>query len=202
MNVSTIFFDFGNVIAYFDHRRAFEPLAAHTTLSTEEMIDRIVAGELEEAIETGRMQEQEYLVEVKARCHLDCDLDTIRQCLAEIFWGNSSVCELIPRLSAHYPLYLLSNTNIIHARRFRDQFASTLSHFRSLILSYEVGCMKPHSGIYEHAERMAGSSTDSLLFIDDRPENIHAARDRGWNGIVYTGTESLKQQWSDFGISL
>ena len=37
MSVKTIFFDFGNVVGFFDHNRAIAKLAAHTHLTTEEL---------------------------------------------------------------------------------------------------------------------------------------------------------------------
>ena len=43
--------------------------------------------------------------------------------------------------------------------------------------------MKPEPKIYEDVESMVGEKGEKLLFIDDRLENIEAARARGWFGI-------------------
>ena len=46
--------------------------------------------------------------------------------------------------------------------------------------------MKPHAGIYAEAERRFALTPAATVFIDDRAENIAAARARGWHGIVHT----------------
>jgi 2-haloacid dehalogenase len=51
--------------------------------------------------------------------------------------------------------------------------------------------MKPHAGIYAEAERRFALEPGATVFIDDRADNITAARARGWQGIVhadYRGT--------------
>ena len=55
---------------------------------------------------------------------------------------------------------------------FRRQFASTIDLFDHLILSYEVGCMKPDARFYQAAVAAAGVPAESCVFIDDLPENV------------------------------
>jgi HAD superfamily hydrolase (TIGR01509 family) len=53
--------------------------------------------------------------------------------------------------------------------------------------------MKPHADIYAQAERRFALEPAATVFIDDRADNIDAARARGWHGIVhrdYAGTRA------------
>ncbi len=46
--------------------------------------------------------------------------------------------------------------------------------------------MKPDAEIYAEAERRFGLDPRTTVFIDDRAENIKAARARGWSGIEHS----------------
>lgn len=47
--------------------------------------------------------------------------------------------------------------------------------------SHLVRARKPDEAIYAHVERMTGLPGRAILFFDDVPENVEAARKRGWN---------------------
>jgi HAD superfamily hydrolase (TIGR01509 family) len=44
--------------------------------------------------------------------------------------------------------------------------------------------MKPDTPIYEVVEQRTGESGASILYIDDRPENIETGKSRGWQTIL------------------
>jgi FMN phosphatase YigB (HAD superfamily) len=48
------------------------------------------------------------------------------------------------------------------------------------LASHRLGVAKPDAAIYAHLERLTGVCASDVLFFDDRPENVAAARDRGW----------------------
>ena len=101
-----------------------------------------------------------------------------------------------------YRLVLLSNTNELHARQFRRQFADTLAHFDALVLSHEVGLRKPCADIYAHCHRLADCPPSQCLFIDDLPANIEAARACGWQGIVYQRGLDLRRELRKLGVEV
>src|SRR5205807_7326430 len=123
---------------------------------------------------------------VKHMAGLDCSDAFFDDAYADIFWTNDALCGLLPELARRYPLLLLSNTNELHARKFRVQFAGPLAHFRHLILSHEARMRKPQREIYAHATTLAGCAAEEVLFIDDLPANIEGARAAGWQGVIYT----------------
>ena len=59
--IETIAFDFGRVIAHFDHGRTLGKLTAYTDMPQEEMFAHIYGGDLEDEFESGRIGEQEFL---------------------------------------------------------------------------------------------------------------------------------------------
>ena len=50
---------------------------------------------------------------------------------------------------------------------------------------------KPDWRIYRRLMERYGLKAEECVFIDDRPENVAAARSMGMQGIVYTGIEVL-----------
>jgi putative hydrolase of the HAD superfamily len=200
MAIHTLVFDFGNVIGFFDHARAIAQLARHTDLPARTIRERLFTDELEEAYESGRISTPELLAHARKLCGFRVADADIECAFADMFWPNDEVCRLIPALKARYRLFLLSNTNDMHCRWFRRQFAETLSHFDGLVFSHEVGLRKPQPGIYEHCQRLMDCRPAQCVFIDDLPANIAAARKCGWNGIVYTDFGTLRRELAELGV--
>jgi putative hydrolase of the HAD superfamily len=200
IGMKTIIFDFGNVVGFFDHGLTLRRLAEHTTLTAAEMRARVYNAALEDEVEKGLIDTPAFLERVHALWELRCDVAFLERSLSDIFKPNPEVCGLIPRLSPRYRLLLGSNTNDVHACQFRRQFADVLAHFHALVLSFEIGHRKPHVGFYQHCARLAGADPSEIVFIDDLPANIEAARSHGWHGIVYRQNDGLEEQLRRLGV--
>ena len=85
--------------------------------------------------------------------------------------------------------YIFSNTNDLAIRHCRRNYPF-FSNFDGYILSYEQGVMKPEPKIYEAVERLSNRHGDQLLYLDDRPENIAAGAERGWQVILHESPEA------------
>jgi FMN phosphatase YigB (HAD superfamily) len=59
--------------------------------------------------------------------------------------------------------------------------------YRETILSFEVGSMKPEKRIYKMAEQSAEVPRERILFLDDKPENVRGAIERGWQAVHCVG---------------
>ncbi len=62
-----------------------------------------------------------------------------------------------------------------------------LDEFDRIFVSAELGMSKPDTEIYQRVEAECGIAQNALLFTDDRPENIAAARARGWQTHLFDG---------------
>jgi 2-haloacid dehalogenase len=62
-----------------------------------------------------------------------------------------------------------------------------LLEFDKRYVSGELALIKPDERIYQALEEDSGIAPGGLLFADDRPENVAAARARGWNTHLFTG---------------
>jgi len=68
--------------------------------------------------------------------------------------------------------------------------------------SFLAGVMKPDAAIYEQAERRFALEPAATVFIDDRPENIASARERGWQGVVHRDPASTVAALAALGVSV
>jgi glucose-1-phosphatase len=202
MSITTLVFDFGNVLGFFSHRQAAEQLAAYSPLSVDEILNLYLDHQLEDDFESGRISLPDFRTQVRQRCGLTCGDEQLDTAIADMFTPNEEVCKLVPALKPRYRLLLLSNTNELHALQFRRQFADTLAHFDALVLSHEVGLRKPCADIYVHCHKLAEGEPAQVLFIDDLPDNIEAARACGWRGIVYHPGLDLRRELKKLGVEL
>jgi putative hydrolase of the HAD superfamily len=204
MSITTVVFDFGNVVAFFSHRKAAEQLAAYGDASAEAIHAYLFGGRLEDDYEAGRLSTASLIGMVRATFHLSCTDDEFRTAFADIFAPNPDVCGLVPALKeGRHRLVLLSNTNELHAGLFLRQFADTLGHFDALVLSHEVGLRKPDPRVFAECQRRAGAGSPAeCLFLDDLPTNVEAARACGWHGLVYRPGDDLRRRLAEFGVAL
>jgi putative hydrolase of the HAD superfamily len=198
--IKTIIFDFGNVIGFFSHRLSSARLAYLAGVTPEAMHGYLFGGGLEEDIDSGVISVEDLLKKVRNQFQFRCSNESLELAFADMFWPNREVCELIPQLKSRYRLLLGSNTNELHTRRFKTQFADTLTHFDALVLSYEIRICKPDARFFEHCQRLAQAEPAECLFIDDMAANIAGAEVFGWNAIQYHDHRELIQRMSVLGI--
>lgn len=74
-------------------------------------------------------------------------------------------------------------------RMFVEKPAS--HYFDSIVLSSEVGLVKPDVRIYELSVKQLGVETEDCVFIDDLEKNVIGAREAGMQAIVYKDFEQF-----------
>jgi epoxide hydrolase-like predicted phosphatase len=104
------------------------------------------------------------------------------------FWAadglNRELVETLPALREHYRLGLLSNANDDLRQMLTERWQIT-DQFDDMIISAEVGLLKPDRRIYELAVSRLGVQPDEALFIDDMPVNVEGAQIAGLQAIQY-----------------
>ncbi len=200
--MKTIFFDFGNVLAFFDHMRATTQLARHTDISPAELMLQLYGGSIEDAYEVGKMTTAEYVRQSKLNGRLRCTDAEFLTAFVDIFWRNDDVCNLIPRLKPRYRLVLASNTNDAHYTHYCQQFADVLTHFDFLGASHQAGFRKPDAGFFAYCQRFAEAAPQECLFVDDLAVNIEAAERHGWRGVCYRPGTRIEDLLRAAGVQL
>jgi putative hydrolase of the HAD superfamily len=201
-----LIFDFGNVVAHFDYTRAAERVGRPLGISGEELLARVRAKgftDLVRRYESGNMAAEAFSRAVCELVGADLTHDEFAAAWSDIFWLNEPVARLVGELKAKgYTLVLGSNTNDLHAARFRRQFAEVLAHFDRLVLSFEVGHIKPSAPFYLACAEAAGAEPGDCVFIDDLPENVEGARAAGLTGLLYSDPTALRADLQGLGLDV
>jgi putative hydrolase of the HAD superfamily len=69
-----------------------------------------------------------------------------------------------------------------------------LPAFDHLTFSCDIGVMKPAEAIYRHCLDGVGSEASDALFLDDRPENIDAARALGIHAVQFHSASQVADE--------
>jgi putative hydrolase of the HAD superfamily len=199
--IKTILFDFGNVVAFFDHERALRHLVRHTDRTAEELLQFVYQDDLAYRYERGQVTTAELFRLSQERGGLRCTLDEFVFAFCDIFWPNPPMADLIPRLKrSGYRLVLASNTNEAHYAHYRKAFRELLAHFDAISVSHEAGARKPDADFFEYTHRLTGSDKAECVFVDDLADNVAAARAFGWQAIHYTGYDQLLSELKGLNI--
>jgi putative hydrolase of the HAD superfamily len=201
-----LIFDFGNVVAHFDYREACATIGRRLGMPGDALLDRLRAGgllPLAQRYERGQIDSETFSRSVGSLIDREIPHDEFAAAWSDIFWLNRPVADLIPFLKGRgYTLVLGSNTNDLHATQFRRQFADTLAHFDRLVLSYEIGHLKPSAPFYHACAEAAGAPPAGCVFIDDLPENVEGARSAGLSGLVYRDFPGLIDALRELGVEV
>ncbi len=115
--------------------------------------------------------------------------------------------KILKELSKKYRIFLLSNTNLIHAERFIPQFEQQFGmNFRSLFektwLSHEIALRKPDIEVFEYVLKDADIKAEETLFIDDLLENTQAAEKLGIKTFCIKRNAGLHSIFTDETLML
>jgi HAD superfamily hydrolase (TIGR01509 family) len=102
------------------------------------------------------------------------------------------VPELLTSVGRHYRLALLSNTSETHWNR--DDIGGQLTPlFHEVFLSYRTRHLKPEPAAFEDVIQHFSVDAGRILFLDDNPLNIVAAKGCGMQAQLTRGFDSLIQ---------
>ena len=196
MSIKTIFFDLGGVILRTEYQAPRQHLAERFGMDYED-IDKVVFGGGTNGsaarASIGEISEEEHWLNVmKVLKQPASEYERVRD---EFFAGDVIDHEILNFLRSIKPKYktgLISNAwsglrNYIVREKFDDAF-----HY--MIISAEVGVVKPSAKIYHIALKQLGVSPNEAVFVDDVWENIQACEKVGMKGILFTTAESTIKQ--------
>ncbi|HSG54085.1 MAG TPA: HAD-IA family hydrolase, partial [Paracoccaceae bacterium] len=112
----------------------------------------------------------------------------------------AGVHELVGQMALRdVPLFALTNFGTTFWHGFHPT-APVFAQFRDIVVSGDEKLAKPDPAIFRLAEQRFGHAPHNLLFIDDRADNIAAARDRGWHGHLFTDAAALEAELTAHGL--
>jgi putative hydrolase of the HAD superfamily len=181
--IKNILFDFGAVLIPIQEertRKAFQELGALENLAQQT--------ELFEKLERGEISSDAFLTSLQAfffrKTILKTDLAKAWNALCYEAIPSDNI-RLIKRMAKDYSCFLLSNTNALHLEKIKSNsgrfsYNQFMKSFKATYLSHEMATRKPEAAFYQKVVDEHDLQTDECLFIDDRDENIEAAKAFGF----------------------
>jgi putative hydrolase of the HAD superfamily len=174
-------------------------LARRTGRAADQVLAAAFGDHLQEDFESGKLSGRDYHGEVMARLETAVPYEEFSAMYGDIFTEIPATGDLLRRLRARYPLYLLSDTNEIHFGYVRKTIP-VLSVFDEFIVSYQVGAMKPDPRIYREALRRSGLPGTACVFVDDRPGNVEGAARLGIHAVRFQSPEQVAADLARLGV--
>ena len=153
-------------------------------------------GDMTRAVDLGYLTKPEFHKKISQLTGLDSGE------IYDILEGGSvlddEMMDLVGRLAPNYKIGMLSN---ISPSRLDDFFLPKDKElFDSMVLSFEIGAVKPDERAYLAALQRLGSMAEESLFIDDQARNVEAAREVGMEAILFKDYQSLCRELGNYGI--
>jgi len=184
-----VVFDLGKVLLDFDYAITVNRILEKSRVSAQELQSFIDQSPLLIRYEKGLLKTDEFVAEVRERAGYSGSDEEFADAFADIFSPIQPMIDLHARLyERNVPTFIFSNTNELAIRHVKRQFPF-FAEFDGYVYSYEYHSMKPETRLYEAVERAAGLGGDSLLYLDDRKENVEAGLAHGWNAHVHESPE-------------
>lgn len=183
-----IIFDLGGVLLDIDYQKTIDAFEELGIEHFEKMFSQTHANELFQKLERGEVSEDDFYAAIQTRIKGPVTREKMEAaCNALILQFRIESFDFLEKLAANYNLYLLSNTNSIHLRFFKDLFTrqtgkpSLDAYFRKAWYSHEIGFRKPGAEIFEFILQEGGLLLAAeTVFIDDTLSNIETAQSMGF----------------------
>jgi 2-haloacid dehalogenase len=179
---SILALDIGGVCLELRHERACQ----HFGLSgAEEFRARFPeVWSLAAELETGRLEENEFLA--KAGKLLGMEPEELHGFWLDLIGGEvPGAGEFVGQaLGLGCQPVFLSDVSAIHYRALLPRL-SFADRMHGAVVSYEVGALKPDSRMYAALEERYCGGGVPAFYVDDRAQNVAAARARGWNAYQF-----------------
>lgn len=193
MAISAVIFDIGNVLIEWQPERHYDRVVGEAR--RREMFDAVDLHAMNDRVDRGENFEA-----------------TVRTCADAypafhdeiMLWHEDwlhMASPVIPRSVAllralrarAMPVFALSNFGIETFEMATPRYPF-LAQFDRAYISGHMGVTKPDAEIYARVEADCGLSPESLLFTDDKADNLDTARSRGWQTHLFDGPERFAER--------
>ena len=176
MSIRAVIWDMGGVLLRTKNYTSRERLAQSLGMSRVELEELVFWGESGSRGQLGEITMDEHWENLRLQLNLS------RRAMVDFkedFWSGDQVdlelIEFIRKLRINYKTGLLSNA-FSNLRQVICETWKFADAFDEMIISAEVGMVKPDSRIYYLALERLGVHAEEAVFIDDFSQNIEGAR--------------------------
>jgi len=194
---STVVFDLGNVLVEWNPRRLYEQLIPDPD-DLEQFFSTVVTNDWIRAQDAGRSFADGIATLSAEFPHYGAEIRAFWERWEEMVPGPiHGTVEILSDLKRRgTPLYALTNWSAETFPIARPRFPF-FDWFDGIVVSGEVGLVKPDARIYRHLLDQFGLQAADCVFIDDSPANVAGAEAVGITGLHFTSPEKLRRDLAE-----
>jgi len=184
--IKSIILDFGGVILNIDYGatvRAFESIGLK---DFDSFYSQAAQSDLFDRLEVGAIEPLDFVNELRPYLPANTSDKKLTDAWNALLLDyDAKRFNYLAALKEEYSLYLLSNTNAIHAATFQATLArdfpgvSLTDYFHRVYYSHEIGMRKPHPETFQWVLNDAGIAATETLFVDDSIQHVQGAQQAG-----------------------
>lgn len=187
-----LLFDLGGVLVDIDFGRAISAWAPYSALSPAELRTRFTYDFQYERHERGEIDAAEYFEHLAKTLQLDATHEQIEHGWTAIFVGEVRQTRvLVEGMRGILPCYAFTNTNATHMAAWSKLFPGVVDAFDKIFTSHELGLRKPERAAFDRICQLTGTPASSIVFFDDLPENVHAAKVAGLQAVLVRSPDDV-----------
>jgi HAD superfamily hydrolase (TIGR01509 family) len=185
MSIHAIIWDLGGVLVRTEDYRPRDELAARLGVTRQELEGLVFGNPEDYRAQVGEISyEQQW---ENALAHLGLPPEELPAVEQAFFAGDrldSDLIDFIRDLKINFSTALLSNA-LSNLRNLINSEWKINDAFHHLIISAEVGLIKPHADIFNLTLELLGMAPHETVFIDDFPKNVEGAQFVGMHAIHF-----------------
>jgi len=195
--IRNLIFDFGNVIIDLDEDKSYNSLdKLYRKDANRDLIDKVFI-----EYECGRVSTDIFINTLLSQSLKDVQaLDIINAWNSMLIGIPEYRLEMLLILRNNFNVYLLSNSNSLHIEWIHHHLRSVhhvddfeKEYFDQAYYSHLVGFRKPMVGMYQHVIDDAILTPALSLFMDDKKENVAAAKRLGFKGYEVKAEKDIAE---------
>lgn len=192
MNIKAIFFDIGGVLLRTQDRTSRQQLATRLGMSNATLEELVFEAESGQQAQLGVIPAWQHWQSLARR--LGLPYEQIPAFRRDFFGGDRLDIELLDYLRSLHQDYrtgLITNAfDDVRQPIFEEWKLGDI--FDHIVISAEVGVMKPDGRIYRLALQGLGVAAGEAVFVDDMQPNVEGARAVGMHAIRFQNTEQTR----------
>lgn len=186
--------DLGGVVCRFDHARRLDRLARASGLDPERIDALLWRSGFSADCDRGRYRDAAPVrAHIRAALAFDGSDDDLDDAWCGAFQPDRAVIDALDRHRGDRVLALFTNNGPLEEEALTRRHPEVFARFDQLCFSHRLRHRKPDPAAFTAVAGHLGAAGDAILFIDDSPANVAAAREAGWHGIRYHDVPRLRR---------
>ena len=186
-DLDAVILDFGGVLYDIDYDAPPKAFAALGDTEFASLYHKASQSPWFDALESGKMDRGTFYGHLLGRCAPGTTEAQVHEAWCCILTGMPPErAKLVAELGTQTRLFLLSNTNALHAAEFEHDLERTLpdasrfwSAFEVAHYSHDLGMKKPDPATFLHVCGLHGLNPAKTLFLDDSIQHVRGAEEAG-----------------------